>query len=58
MSYNYATTDLHRTRTFSDHKNRSELWPQTMKWNEDELYVLKHGKNELELSWHNGDANF
>ena len=29
-----------------------------MKWNEDELYVLKHGKNELELSWHNGDANF
>ena len=58
MSYNYATTDLHRTRTFSDHKNGLNYGPKTMKWNEGELYVLKHGKSELEHSWHNGDANF
>ena len=50
MSYNYATTDLHRTRTFSDHKTGLNYGPKTMKRNEDELYVLKHGKNELELS--------
>ena len=58
MSYNYAMTNLHRTRTFSDHKTGLNYGPKTMKWNDDELNVLKHGKNAIELSWHNGDANF
>ena len=50
MSYNYATTDLHRTRTFSDHKTGLNYGPKTMKRNEDELYVLKRGRIELEFS--------
>ena len=34
MSYNYAMTDLHRTRTFSDHKTGLNYGPKNneMKW--------------------------
>ena len=31
MSYNYAMTDLHRTRIFSDHKTGLNFGPKAMK---------------------------